>query len=259
MLDGASKLLESIDKNIKNLYNITHNSSEELDDTNINVEVKHITGDMQSVLDYIAVNIHEKYCPNHNIKKIYYIYCNETEYEPDFIKKINTFFPGLYENCKDIYNEFAKTQWFCDNTKWLIILNDLANEGKHNDLYITKVKKERNILMESEDASLLIKGNMNIHKTKNGYGVFGSDASVYVGGSGRISFYSDGTISIGKGSYNIDSGKSNNISTTVYYENVIKSKKYNENIIKLLNNILSKEKQMLLNIQKIICDGDKLL
>ena len=150
-----------------------------------------------------------------------------------------------------MYKELSNVQSFSDNTDWLIKLEGLTNEVKHNELCITKVKKEQNTVMKSDNTSMRIKGNLDIQKTENGYGVFGEGA-VYVGGEERVEFYSDGTIAVGNGTYNFDTKKSNNLNTEIYYENSIKSKKYNEDIIELLWLIFNKESQLISNLESFI-------
>ncbi len=247
---------------IKNICDRTHERIKEvsakienndlvLDETEICLEVKHILEDMQSVLDYIAVDIHNKYCPTHNLKKVYFLYTNEIEQESDFINKINTYFPKLYNNNFDVYKILANVQSFKDNSNWLIKLNDLTNEVKHNDLYINKIEQKKNTTLRSEDAMMLIDGDLKMQKTSNGYGVFGT-GSVYVGGTGNISFYSNGNIAIGNGIYNVDTGEKNGVETKIIIKNVVKSKKYDESIINILNLIITKEKELINNLEHYI-------
>lgn len=247
---------------IKNICDRTHERIKEvsakienndlvLDETEICLEVKHILEDMQSVLDYIAVDIHNKYCPTHNLKKVYFLYTNEIEQESDFINKINTYFPKLYNNNFDVYKILANVQSFKDNSNWLIKLNDLTNEVKHNDLYINKIEQKKNTTLRSEDAMMLIDGDLKMQKTSNGYGVFGT-GSVYVGGTGNISFYSNGNIAIGNGIYNVDTGEKNGVETKIIIKNVVKSKKYDESIINILNLIITKEKELINNLEYYI-------
>lgn len=248
---GIKELLSKVNNSINDLSRIIQNENSKLDETSINFDVKHILEDMQSVLDYCAVDIHNNFCSTHSNKKIYYLYSDEKETETEYIKRIKKNFPSLYTNHNDVYNEMAQTQWFYDNSNWLIKLNSLTNEVKHNELYILRVKKEKNTMMKSDNPSMLIKGDMNIHKRENGYGVYG-ECAVYVSGEGRVGFYSDGTISVGNGTYNIDSQKSHNLSTSIYYENIVKSKKYDDDIISLLKLIFTKESQLVSNIEKLI-------
>ena len=246
---GIKKLLDRVDIDIKKVSNKILDEKYEIDEADINIDIKHILEDMQSILDYIAVDIYEKYYGSHDGKRIYFPYTisNET----DFKTQVNKYFPNLYDNHQDIYSELVKTQCFNDNSDWITKLKKLTNEVKHNELYITKIKKEKNMLMESDDTSMLIKGYPNIQKTENGYGVYGP-ASVYIGGEGRVSFYNDGTITVDNGTYNIDSKKTNNLRIEIYYENSVKSKNYNEDIIVLLNLILDKEYQLVSNIKQFI-------
>lgn len=248
---GIKKLLNRVDADIKKLSKTISDHNSKLDEVNINIDIKHILEDMRTILDYIAVDIYNKYCGPRNYKKIYFLYTKNGEDEQSYISKINRNFPNLYGNHYDLYKELSNVQSFSDNTDWLIKLESLTNEVKHNELCITKVKKERNTVMKSDNTSMRIKGNLDIQKTENGYGVFGEGA-VYVGGEERVEFYSDGTITVGNGTYNFDTKKSNNLNTEIYYENSIKSKKYNEDIIELLWLIFNKESQLISNLESFI-------
>lgn len=245
------KIWEKTQEQIKNFASKINNNDIEFDETEVCLEVKHILEDMQSVLDYIAVDIHDKYCPTHNFKKIYFLYTNEKEQENNFINKINIYFPKLYSNNFDVYNILANVQSFKDNSNWLIKLNDLTNEVKHNDLYINKIEQKKNATLRSKDAAMFIDGNLKMQKTSDGYGVFGT-GSVYVGGTGNISFYGDGNIAIGSGMYNVDTGEKNGVETEIVIKKVVKSKKYDESILNILNLIITKEQELINNLEQYI-------
>lgn len=249
---GIKKLLDDVNNNINKLSNKILDDSYQLDELDINIDVKHILEDMRSILDYIAVDIYNKYCGSHTNKKIYFPYSNENEDEQKYISNVNKNFPNLYSNYYSLYKELSNVQSFSDSSYWLIKLVELTNEVKHNELCITKVQKERNIIMASDDTFIQVKGNLNIHKIgKNRYGVSGEGA-VSVSGDGRLCFSCDGTVVVGNGTYNVDTKESNNLNTEIYYENSVKSKKYNENIIDLLNLIFNKETQLISNLDKYI-------
>lgn len=54
------KICEKTQEQIKNFASKINNNDIEFDETEVCLEVKHILEDMQSVLDYIAVDIHDK-------------------------------------------------------------------------------------------------------------------------------------------------------------------------------------------------------
>ena len=145
----------------------------------------------------------------------------------------------------------SNIQSFNDKSNWLVKLNDLTNEVKHNDLYISKVEKEKHTSFQSNDVSMHIVGDMNIQRFGEGYGVFGT-GEVYTGGEGRISFYEDGTIQIGNGFYNVNNGETNGVEKSISFTNIVKSKKYDEDIVNLLKLIIDKEKILISNIEKYI-------
>ena len=249
MRTEIEKYINIIKKDIKNLSSQISYKNCEIDETNVNIEVKHILEGMQSVLDYMAVDIYEKYYGPHDGKIIYFPYTKRNE---EYFKiQVNKYFPNLYDNHQDIYGELAKTQCFNDKSNWIIKLKSLTNEVKHNELYITKIKKEKNVVMKSNDTSMLIKGDSKIQKMGNRYGIFGP-ASCYIGGKGRVGFYSNGTIKIGDGTYNVDTKKTTDLTIETYYEYSVKSKEFNEDIIVLLNQIFNKEVQLVSNLERFI-------
>ena len=242
------KYFNRIKRDIEDLSSKVSYKNCKLDETDINIDVKHILGDMQSILDYIAVEIYEKYYGQLD-GKIYFPYTKDSE--KNFIKYVQKNFPDLLERNKDIYEELANVQCFRDSSNWIIILMDLTNEVKHNNLYITKVKKEKNTLLKSDNTSMMIKGDLKIQQMESRYGVFG-EGKVYVSGNGRVGFYSDGTIEVGNGTYNVDTKETNKLNTEIYYENCVKSAKYNENIIDLLWLIFNKESRLVSNLESFI-------
>ena len=250
MRTSISKILDNTSSSINKLEKNLSNNNLELDETDVIIEIKHILEDMQSILDYIAVDIHKKYC-NSTQKKIYFIYSPIGESESQFIIRMNKSFPGLHDNYPLIYNLLSNVQNFNDKSNWLIKLNDLTNEVKHNELYINKVEKEKHTSFQSNNTSMQIVGDMSIQKFGDGYGVFGT-GEVYVGGEGNISFYGDGTIQIGDGSYNVNSGETYGVEKSISFINIIKSKKYDEDIINILKLIRDKEKLLISNIEKYI-------
>lgn len=171
--------------------------------------------------------------------------------ESQYINMMNKNFPDLSDNFPDVYDLLASVQSFNDKSNWLVKLNDLTNEVKHNDLYISKVEKEKHTSFKSDDTSMLIVGDMSIQKNGNDYGVFGT-GEVYVVGEGNISFYGDGTIQISNGSYDVNNGETNGVKKSVSFINIVKSKKYDEDIISLLKLIIDKEKILVSNIEKYI-------
>ena len=249
MREEIRKLLDCIDMNIKKLSN--NLSEENYEMVELDIDIKHILEDMGSILDYIAVNIYKKYCGYINGKKVYFPYSKENEDENLYISKVNKNFPNLISEHYDLYKLLSDVQAFSDNSKWLIKLKDLTNEVKHNKLCIAKVAKERNIVMKSDDTSMHIKGDLNIQKNQKGYAIYGKN-SLYVYGQGKVCFYSNGIITVGNGIYNIDKKSSNNIDTKIYYEKILKSKKYDENIIDMLKLIFNKELQFALKIENMI-------
>lgn len=127
----------------------------------------------------------------------------------------------------------------------------MTNEVKHNDLYINKIEQKKNATLRSKDAALFIDGNLKMKKTSAGYGVLGT-GSVSVGRTRNISFYGYGNIAIGSGMYNVDTGEKNDVETEIVIKKVVKSKKYDESILNILNLIITKEQELINNLEQYI-------
>jgi len=92
---GIKKLLNRVDMDIKEVSNIILDESFEIDESNLNIDIKHILEDMRSILDYIAVYIYNKYCGPRNGKKVYFPYNKEDGDEQAYISNVNRNFPYL--------------------------------------------------------------------------------------------------------------------------------------------------------------------
>lgn len=250
MKSSIKKIINKSKENILNLSS-TLNNDLEIDNFEISLEIKHILEDLRSILDYMAVDIHKKYCPFHKIKKIYFLYSNENENETNFVSKINKNFPGLYENYPEIYDILSSVQNFKDKSNWIIKLNDLANEVKHNELYINDIESKRNVTLKTDNTSLVVDGDVQVQKVDDRYCFFGT-GSVYVSGNQSAEFYSNGDIRIGDGVYNLDTKELNNIEKKETIRKEVISKKYNENILNILNLVLYKVDNLVYKLTEFI-------
>lgn len=251
MKSSIKKIINKSKENILNLSSTLNNDNLEIDNFEISLEIKHILEDLRSILDYIAVDIHKKYCPFHKTKKIYFLYSNENENETNFVSKINKNFPGLYENYPEIYDILSSVQNFKDKSNWIVKLNDLANEVKHNELYINDIECKRNVTLKTDNSSLVVDGDVQVQKVDDRYCFF-ETGSVYVSGNQSAEFYSNGDIRIGDGVYNLDTKELNNIEKKETIRKEVISKKYNENILNILNLVLYKVDNLVCKLTEFI-------
>lgn len=247
MRTEIKQMLNKVEKDIAELSNEIF-SSKRIEEFEININTKHILEDIRSILDYIAVDIHNKYCTTHTNTKIYFQYSEEPNDEQDFIRRIVKNFPGLYENHKKIYTILSKTQWFYDDSRWLIKLHELTNEVKHNRLYIILVKKEKNTVISGDNTTMKITGDIEVKRENGRCGIY-APGSISISGTGRAAFYSDGTVAIDDGKYDMINDETYNLNKNVYYQNIIKSKKYDEDVIDLLRMMHSKLTKLIQNIE----------
>lgn len=242
MNSGQDYLLRKMNERIILLENKINNENIDINQEDLNYEVKHILHDMQSVLDYIAVDLLENYFDDKKYHKLYFPYAKDSVTEEDFQKSIDEKFPNLQKEDSKLYNEILNLQPFKAGSNWIEEMNKLNNEVKHNGLYIVRVEKTRNVLFSSNDTSMLVKGNTTFGKYDDGLG-FNGPGEIYFNGPGRAAIYSNGVMQVGEGTYNLNDNTSNNLKVEKYYEIKIKSDKYEEDIISLLKEIHDEEEK----------------
>ncbi len=127
LLERAEKILPDINKK----YNESLMAKEIAAD--LRIDIKDFFGHLKSVLDYIAHDIVEKYCPNASPRNI--LYFPITPDQPSFDGTMNKSYPDLKANCPDVYSILENIQPFKKGeNKWLTHFNKLNNEHKHDNL-----------------------------------------------------------------------------------------------------------------------------
>lgn len=113
----------------------------------LRIDIKDYFGNLRSVLDYLANEIVEKYCPNANPKDNLYfpIRADQVSFK-NLMKKS---YPDLQTNCKTAYDILVALQPFKkpDNT-WLTHFNKLNNENKHERLVAQKRTETKRVNVE---------------------------------------------------------------------------------------------------------------
>lgn len=162
LLNRAEKTLPKIiDEYEKALHSKTISAD-------LRIDIKDYFGNLRSVLDYLAHEIVDKYCPNANPKDILYFPIRDDL--SSFQGAMNKFYPDLITNNKKVYDILENVQPFIkDENRWLTFFNKLNNENKHERL----VAQKRN---EIKRVNVKIKGgggvSWNPSGVKFGPGVF---------------------------------------------------------------------------------------
>jgi len=164
------ELLKEV-KSIKSELNaVKSNQLEELPKIKIKSAFEHL----RSILDYIALDIHEKYYSGKG--RIYFPYANE---EKLFKKHLKKNFKNLIGKNIRVYKLLKSVQKFNTSTSWLTTLCDITNEQKHNKLTKQSYQKyDKSVNFAgmfhlSGDSTLIIEGGdviVNGHKVNKNDG-----------------------------------------------------------------------------------------
>jgi hypothetical protein len=123
--DEAGKLNASIPNYLKS----TENAAPVSDD--LLRQLKHICGDLVSVLDYAAAEMRDRFRPGYD-GPIYFPIANLGQSEPEFQKVVDGQFPGLRERAPRLNEAILSLQWFRNREyPWLPYLRDFNNVSKH--------------------------------------------------------------------------------------------------------------------------------
>lgn len=106
----------------------------------LRIDIKNFCENLRSVLDYLAHEIREKYCPSASPKDRFYF-----PILPDhstFESKMCNWFPGLKVCCSDLWDYLEAIQPYHSDSAWLGYFNRLNNENKHGCL-VQQTRSER--------------------------------------------------------------------------------------------------------------------
>lgn len=98
----------------------------------LKVDIKNYCENLRSVLDYIAHEIREKYCPNANSTDHFYF-----PILPDaskFASKTARWYPGLQIASPIVWSQLEKHQPYQSGNAWIGQFNKINNENKHGAL-----------------------------------------------------------------------------------------------------------------------------
>lgn len=101
-------------------------------DPGLRVDIKNACENLRSVLDYLAADIRERYCPKASSTDRFYF-----PILPDkktFDSRLDQWFPGLRQSAPAVVSALEAIQPFQVGQEWLGHFNRLNNENKHGDL-----------------------------------------------------------------------------------------------------------------------------
>jgi len=108
----------------------------------LRIDIKNLFENLRSALDYLAKDIHEKYCPNANPNARFYFPILPSA--PQFQGQTNNWFPGLNVGCADLWNYLESIQPYNPGAEWLGKFNRVNNENKHESLVEqTRIETQR--------------------------------------------------------------------------------------------------------------------
>jgi hypothetical protein len=98
----------------------------------LRVDIKNVCENLRSVLDYLAADIRERYCPKASGTDRFYF-----PILPDkktFDNRVDQWFPGLRQAAPALVPALEAVQPFQAGQEWLGHFNRLNNDNKHGDL-----------------------------------------------------------------------------------------------------------------------------
>lgn len=115
----------------------------------LQVDIKNFCENLRSVLDYIAHEIREKYCPNENIKnRFYFPICQDSK---QFTSQINHWFPDLQTSSPTVWGKLENCQPYNADYAWLRSFNQVNNENKHGKL-VAQTRQEVDTRIQADIA-----------------------------------------------------------------------------------------------------------
>lgn len=134
----------------------------------LRIDIKDYFGNLRSVLDYLAHEIVDKYCPNANPKDMLYFPIRSCL--SSFQGVMNKFYPDLITNNKKVYDILENVQPFIkDENKWFTFFNKINNENKHERLVAQKINETKGVNVQIRGGGGV---SWNLSGVKFGSGVF---------------------------------------------------------------------------------------
>jgi hypothetical protein len=136
----------------------------------LKINIKNLSENLRSVLDYLAHEIRETYCPKASAKQRFYFPIAQDLSQ--FEGQMKKCYPGLKKGSPDLYSYLESIQPYHRKCAWLGQFNRLNNENKHDSL----VEQTRT---ETERVTVRSAGGSRVSWTPQNVKF---DAGVYIGG-----------------------------------------------------------------------------
>ncbi|WP_339699161.1 hypothetical protein [Algoriphagus aquimarinus] len=144
LLNRADKTLPKINEEYEKALHAQSISAD------LRIDIKDYFGNLRSVLDYLAHDIVEMYCPNANPRDILYFPIRADQASFDNVMKKS--YPDLQTNYRDIYDVLEELQPFKKpENVWLTHFNKLNNENKHERLVAQKRTETKRVNVQIKD------------------------------------------------------------------------------------------------------------
>ncbi len=120
--------------------------------SNLKIDIKDYFSHLRSVLDYLAHDIVEKYCPNADPKdRLYFPIGSDQSSFGGIMRKS---YPDLSTNSVKVYNVLENIQPYKKSeNKWLSSFNKINNENKHEQLTPQKRTETKRVNVQSNNGS----------------------------------------------------------------------------------------------------------
>ncbi len=100
--------------------------------SDLRIDIKNLCGNLRSVLDYLASEIREKYCPHatHNTRFYFPILPDQQK----FRSRMAQWFPDLQTSAPGLWGYLESIQPYHSDWAWLDQFNEVNNQNKHDRL-----------------------------------------------------------------------------------------------------------------------------
>lgn len=161
---SLSKIIEEYEKSL-------HSKTIPAD---LKIDIKDYFGNLRSILDYLAHDIVEKYCPKAKPKdSLYFPICQD---HVSFETLMQKSYPDLKTTSKSVYDILESIQPFKNaKNQWLIHFNKLNNENKHERLVAQTIREKKRINVQTKSGA---RHSWNPSVVKFGSGAFISGVPV---------------------------------------------------------------------------------
>lgn len=140
MLDDSHLLLTDAERLLSEIEQVcqTTLTSKSIPPT-LRVRTKQFLDNIRSALDFLAFEVFTRFCapgiqPSEITKAERRVYFPVRDDRAEFLKAVDTSFPGLNSTRPDLVSALQSPQPFQTGTPWLKHLVDLSNENKHRQL-----------------------------------------------------------------------------------------------------------------------------